>query len=201
MATCLQSHKPYCVTLQFTNTTTRHRRLHRYVFNGSMSVALRLKFQSDPRCNLAWEKWRKHKTSSSFSNTKVYSLVSLLVVIEKRETESEKLVHRFTRHKTLYGERVSEREQTQTLILSVVALARACSLCLSSQLCSVCEISSQSSSIMGAVIFGIFTSSHLVPYWFFSFFLFRVYSNGSSVWASFSQSESVTDLLLIFFDF
>ena len=73
------------------NITTPNRRLHHHGSNGSMSVALRPKSKSDPRCNLAVrKKKRTHKTPSWFANTKVYSSLHLLVVVEKGETVYEK---------------------------------------------------------------------------------------------------------------
>ena len=53
---------------------------------GITFVALRLKCQSGPCCNLAVRKSDKHtKTSSWFANTKVYLQLHSLAVVEKKE--------------------------------------------------------------------------------------------------------------------
>ena len=62
--------------------------------NRSMSEALYLECQSDPHFNCTMrKKWWTHKTLSWFANRKIYLLLHLLVVIEKKETEHEKWVY------------------------------------------------------------------------------------------------------------
>ena len=71
------------------------------------------------------KKWRTHKILSWVANTKGYSLLHILVVIEKRETEYEKLANCYVdRNKPSW----EEKELTETLIISIsfsdVVLAR-----------------------------------------------------------------------------
>ena len=131
-----------CVGMVSTDirTTTTHRHLHHHMLCGFMCVALHLKCQSNPRCNLTVRKSDEHtKTLSWFINTKVYLLLHFLEVIKKRETAYKIWVNHFSKTEWNKISWEREREQTQTLILtfpfSAVVSTCACLLVLSSQLC------------------------------------------------------------------
>ena len=117
-------------------TMTPNKCLHDPGSNRSLCVALCLKFQFDPCCNLTLGKSDKHKTLSWFVNTKVHLLLHLLVVVEKKETEYElSWSLKQDRNKMSWG----VTEQTQTLIFSfsfsIVILACAYSLVPSLPFC------------------------------------------------------------------
>ena len=86
---CLHHHKS---RYTLCSATALHRHLYLHGSNGSMRVALRYKCQLYLVVASTVMKRRSDehsKTPSWYINTKVYSLLHILVVVVKRETEYE----------------------------------------------------------------------------------------------------------------
>ena len=144
------------------------------------------------------------ETPSWFANTKNYSLLHLLADVEKRETEWAQRIERFWFTEEINRHEKRERSDTDLniILFSVVCLAPACALVPSSWLPNGCETLSWSSSKMGAVIFGSLYIIASYPQLNTLFCLLsHVHSQSSSAWATFSQSESVANLILMLFYF
>ena len=119
--------------------------------NGSMNVALCLKFQLDPVVTSPLKKSQTHKRPPWFVNAKVFSLLPFIRSCWREIKQSVNLDIHFP--------------------LRSFFLAHAC---------------------LGSV----FTSPHLSPNSFLSYFLFHVHFHGSSVWASFGRFATDTFLFL-----
>ena len=151
-----------------------------------MSVLLWLKCQSVLHGNLHYDekkKWQAHKTLSWFTNTKVYPLLlHLLVIVEKRETAYKKWVDHFNltkRNKMLWGER--KRADTD---FDIIFLVFCCCPC------------------MWLFADYVFTALCLGSSWSFPLICpVSTSFNCFSVLVASSQSELITDLLLIHFFF
>ena len=99
------------------NTTTPHRHFHHHGSNGSVSVALCLKFQSNLHCNIA--EHTKHCLGLLIQE------FICTVVIEKRETEYEKWVNCLsqTERKNLVRREIADIEP------DIIFLVFCCSSC------------------------------------------------------------------------
>ena len=95
-----------------------HGHLHHHGSNGSMSVALRLKFQLDIHRNLTWEKMTNTRnTSASSFDMKFICYHPFPVVADKRETKYENESTAFDRQREIDHHEKRERANTNLDII------------------------------------------------------------------------------------
>ena len=122
------------LALRFSANPSSDSALHRHLYhngsNGSMSVALRLQFQSHPRCNLTTRKsgiYTKQCLFFSF-DTKFIYYIPLLLDADKRETVYENKSTALDRQKQTNCYKMIEARRDSNIIL--LSRCGTLSLCL-----------------------------------------------------------------------
>ena len=148
----------HCFQIDICNTMSLNRRMHHHGSNGSMSVALRQKFQSDPRCNLAVRKSDEHEKHPLCSP--IQKFIRYYTSLQSSRREKQRVENEST-SLAKQREKVVRREGRNTK-LDIIYLVFCCSSCMHisltpfSQLCGLCGTPLWSSFKMAAVIFGRF---------------------------------------------